>query len=432
MLLRFGFSNFKSFSEYQEFSLIAADALKDNRSFKLAAGNSGHNVLPCVVFYGANASGKSNTLEAFYFFQRFISASHTSNSRKRGIGRPYFKLSSKFKTEPTTMDADFIINGTHFHYGFSIDNQLVREEWLYQFNYGIKKSRVVLLHRQYDEETSETNFSFSKTLKGKNKSISELTRDNALFLATAAQNNHAQLSEIYAYINNAFNFRFKNENSEYHIAEKIDSDSLHEKIRDIISTFDTGVVEIQTSARIPSKQEEQIFNKLALSLTDENTSLDLREYIKNQKQLDIIHQSSEGERVVFKFSEESLGTQSMFGLMTLVVSTLESGGILFIDEMEMSLHTLVTQEIVSLFNSKESNPLGAQLLFSTHETNLLCCNILRRDQIWFTERRKDNSTELYPLTNFTIRMDSDIESGYLEGRFGAIPFMGDINKALGI
>lgn len=435
MLLRMGFSNFKSFFEYQELSLVASEALKDTRSFMMPAGETTFKALPCTAIYGANASGKSNALEALHYFKWFVGNSQSANSERRGIVRPYFRLSPEGKSAPTTIDVDFVMDNTHYHYGFSINDEIIEQEWLYQFNYGKKRSRVVLMHRfRTDESTDTSEYAFSKTLKGKHRSIIDLTRDNALFLSSAAQNNHALFSKIFEYFKKGYKFRFQNNINEPMIAKRIEDDALRQKVRDIIATFDTGVKEIRTQQRKVDGKEIEIIKAInsVFEANDIANRRNIEEIVADSREVRFVHESSDGSEILFKLQDESLGTQSMLGLMSLVILTLESGGVLFIDEIETSLHTLVTREIVTLFNNEEANPNGAQLIFSTHETNLLCCGVLRRDQIWFSERCADSSTEIYPLTDFKIRKESDVENGYLEGRFGAIPFMGDINEALGI
>ena len=128
--------------------------------------------------------------------------------------------------------------------------------------------------------------------------------------------------------------------------------------------------------------------------------------------------------------EESEGTKTLFRMAPSIFQSLNSGGLMVVDELEASLHPLLGLAIIGLFNSPKTNPCHAQILFTTHDTNLLGNTLgdppLRRDQIWFTEKDKDGATRLYPLTDYKPRKSESLERGYLQGRYGAIPYLGDL------
>lgn len=136
-----------------------------------------------------------------------------------------------------------------------------------------------------------------------------------------------------------------------------------------------------------------------------------------------------GSNNYLSLDEESLGTQMIFALIPFIADTINNKKVLIIDELDKSLHPFLVQYIVEMFNSTEFNKTGAQLIFNTHDTNLLDLNILRRDQIWFMEKNNDNGeSDLYPLSDFSVRKLENVEKGYMQGRYGAVPFIkNDLN-----
>ena len=144
----------------------------------------------------------------------------------------------------------------------------------------------------------------------------------------------------------------------------------------------------------------------------------------------MVHRGANQEEAEFPLAEESAGTAALFSLLVPALSALESGGTLFIDELDSSLHPLLALELVRLFNDEKRNPFGAQLIFNTHDTNLLDRSVLRRDQVWFTEKDSTGASHLYSLTDFKPRRNENFKRGYLQGRYGAIPFIENSTFAL--
>lgn len=429
MLIRFGCSNYKSFSEYQEL-LLTASRLKDDQSDLVCSESFNEPLLSSVAIYGANASGKSNMLLALREMIGFVRTSHRGADTE-GIHRDVFKLDETFQNKVTEFDLDFICHDTHYHYGFKFDDECVVEEWLYSYSYVGRKSRKILFHRNVEDKEP---FYFGKTLKGENKVIKELVRPNSLFLSAAAQNNHATLKGIYAYLNTHFRFRFDKEINEHSIADGLENSDDVVQILGFLEKLDVGIKNIEIHRRkIDDEQRE--FMELIRSVIDEKlrANYSANEILKpivptEISGLDLFHESVSGVLIKFSLEEESLGTRTVIALLVPVVQVLRNGGILVVDELESSLHALLTLKILSLFSNKTTNRNGAQLVFSTHETNVLCGDLLRRDQIWFSEKSSAGNTILTPLTDFKLRKDFDIQSGYLEGRFGAIPFYGNLNQ----
>jgi AAA15 family ATPase/GTPase len=320
---------------------------------------------------------------------------------------------------------DFVLGGIHYHYGFKINDKAVMEEWLFSYSYENRKSRKVLFHRNRQEESE---YKFSKYLKGENKVIARLTRDNSLFLSSSAQSNHEFLTDIHAYFLMSFSFRFEQSLSPQTIANDLKNIGAIDQVNQFLKNSGAGIEAISLQVKnpkevIPLNSPEAIgifFNYLF----DDNAS-QLDEF---DDCLELSHKDQNGNLVLFELEEESLGTKAMIALLTPAFKALNQGGIFIVDEIESSLHALLTLQIIKLFNHKETNPNGAQLLFTTHETHILCSNLLRRDQIWFSEKNLNGETVIAPLTDYQLRSTDNIQKGYLEGRFGAIPFLGDIQQ----
>jgi len=421
MLIRFGCANYKSIYSYQEL-LFTASSLKDPQADVLKNLGIPEPVLPSIGIYGANASGKTNMIEALAFLVGFINDSYTQ-AKPNGIKRPIFKLNSNAKVEVSEFDIDFIFADKHYHYGFKINDEVVTEEWLFAYAYDKRKSRKVLFHRSIAEENV---YKFSSHLKGENRLIAKLTRANSLYLSTAAQNNHALLGAIYSYFSSDFFFRFEPALSSATIVQLLQFYGTLEQVSEFIKNAGAGIKAIRLEIKESDNTELNFLNDRKDSSLGH--SLDWESFFKDDDAIELVHQGQNGDFVPFELEEESLGTKAMVALLAPAFKVLNQGGVFIVDEIESSLHVLLTIQIIKLFNRKETNPKGAQLLFTTHETHILCSNILRRDQIWFSEKAPDGATVIAPLTDYQLRGTDNIQKGYLEGRFGAIPFLGDMQQ----
>ena len=214
-------------------------------------------------------------------------------------------------------------------------------------------------------------------------------------------------------------------------------------IIDFISRADTGISDAKVSSIRVAPQEDQecnaaiFFSDIVTEDLDSSSSDIEKEEIRKKfdeaqlfarKQVRLGHQTSEGEPAYLPWKDESAGTRKLMGLLVRAGDVLASGDVLVIDEMNSSLHTLLVLRLLELFKSPTLNPNGAQLLFTTHDTNILCSGMLRRDEIYFTEKNKSGETIVFQLADFPVRKDDNFEKGYLKGKFGAIPFFGDMSS----
>lgn len=283
-----------------------------------------------------------------------------------------------------------------YRYGFEADNSSVHSEWLYQKANKKRAKEVELFYREKDSFDIHTKFAVGKELAGK-----RMVRANALLLSVAAQFNDPTAVEIMKWLNDTTIISGSNDEKIWNTAT-IQLDDIRMKQR---------IVEFSRYADLGIENIEKIDN----TIVSMHTQYD--------------DEGNEVKAVTFPFRKnESEGTIKYFSLAYPIIDALDNGKRLIIDEFDSKMHPLLTCRIITLFNSKETNPKNAQLIFTTHDTNLLSANIFRRDQIWFTQKDRYGATELYSLAEYKVRNDASFEKDYLSGKYGAIPIVGDLTR----
>ena len=430
MLIEFKVSNFLSFKEEIRFSL-ASSSLKDKKVSDESVlfhpyDNNKFTLLKSAAVYGANASGKSNLVKAMIFFKKFILSSSTSTQIEEPIDVVNFKLSTESEKESSVFDIIFLTQNRQFRYGFSVNPLRVDAEWLYMKELKPKAREKEIFFRTYDGYEVNDIFQIGKDLVEK-----KMVRSNALLLSTAAQFNEPIATEIFHWLS-TFNLVSGNRDGQYspYTAWKLQDPVAKARILDFTKFADLGIDDIQlvqeagleTKFKGTNPQSELALTKL---LVEKNNNSLFSFHQKFDKDL------NEKELVQFLFSQsESEGTMKYFGLAGPIIDTLDNGKILVIDELDSKLHPLLTQKIISLFNSRETNPKNAQLVFTTHDTNLLSAHIFRRDQIWFTQKDRYGASTLYSLAEYIlpVRNDASFEKDYLAGKYGAVPSFKNFKK----
>lgn len=412
MLLRFAVANHLSIREKQELS-FAASSLRDRRDGLISCSNvASGSVLPALVIYGANASGKSNIVDAVATMKKFVLWSHTKGEPGEGVPRVAFKLDPACSQAPSMFEIDFTIEDVRYHYGFEATDEAFVSEWLYVYPSS---------HRRMMFERHDAEFSFGRELKGQNKNIADMTRPNSLFLSAAAQNGHERLSKIYEYFKSIDVVR------SIHIrggeaSARLRGGALDSRVIEFLTSIDTGVVDYRKKKiEIPEDARElqrELLAAIEKFSGSEKIGLDQE---NEHVAIELAHRSRGGESVYLDLDSESAGTRRLLIVLSLAYQALDEGLILCIDEVDASLHTFASEALLKLFCLPEINRRGAQLIATTHDTNLMRSSVLRRDQLWFTEKTSEGSTEIYPLTDIRTRKGDNIELGYLQGRFGALP-----------
>ena len=419
MLLRFGVSNHLSIRDYQELSLSASSLKGREAGLIECATAPGGRVLPAAVIYGANASGKSNLIDAISTMRGMVLFSQTNWEPGGGVPRHPFRLDEGGPQAPSRFDIDFLINGVRHHYGFEASDSAFESEWLYAFP---KSHRQVLFERTGDE------FHFGRGLKGQNKVIAGLTRPNSLFVSAAAQNGHEQISKVFGYFS-SLRAIWRIDVPEEAISSRLAEETLDDRVIDFLEKIDTGVINYRLSESELSEEMQGIQRELFTFFKKMGGSEPPKVKDKHVT-VELGHRGRGGEPFYLELDSESAGTRRLLVVLDLVFHALDEGTPLFIDELDASLHTQAAEEVLKLFCSRETNPKGAQLIATTHDTNLLASSLLRRDEVWFTEKDIEGATRLYPLTDIRTRKGDNIEKGYLQGRYGGVPFI-DTFTALG-
>ena len=412
MLLRFAVENHLSIRERQELS-FAASSLKDRSDGLLSCDAvSGGAVVPAVVIYGANASGKTNFMNAVSAMKRLVLLSQTKGEPGGGVPRHRFLLDPGFSEKPSCFEIDFVLDGMRYHYGFETTDDAFTSEWLYE----IPKAH----HRKLYERKGQ-NFAFGRSLKGQNRNIAGLNRSNSLFLSAAAQNNHEYLSRIYKYFRDIL-FSGSIDVQELEVYRQFIREGLDQRIIEFLKSINTGVIGFR-ERDIEMFEESQAFQREFLDLAEKFLGAKIKREMEEVKcaKIELAHRGKNGEIAHLDFDRESAGTRRLMIILAQVFRALDRGLPVFIDELDVSLHTYVGKSIIRLFCSPKVNRNGAQLIATTHDTNLMDTDMLRRDQLWFAEKNTEGATEIYPLTDIRTRKGDNVELGYLQGRYGAVP-----------
>lgn len=405
MLLQFSVKNFRTFKDKATLSLIASNYDKDTRAHDNIVINDyfGLRLLKSAVIYGANASGKSKLLDAFAFMRNFIINSSKESQKGEVINIEPYRLDQKSKDEPTEFEIVFLHNKTLFRYGFEATKESIISEWFY---YKPKTKEVELFYREGNEyKIHSKNFS-----KGDTVVKEGLVRDNALLVSVAAQFNEKNAIEVLAWFekNRIISGLYEGEYRD-NTVNKLSNQLNKDKVLRFLKAADIGIEDLEILTINSGPFKESPFSTV---LIIKNTYDD-----KNKT----------GTTPFFLSLDESEGTRKYFYILGPVIDALEDGGILVVDELDSKLHPNLVCKIVSLFNSKEFNKHNAQLIFNTHDTNLLSSGLFRRDQIWFTNKNKFGEAKLYSLADFKsgeVRKTESFEENYIRGKYGAVPFLG--------
>jgi len=417
MLVSFKIKNFKSYKDLKKFSMETTKLknLQDTNTFAI---NDNISLLKSAVIYGANASGKSSLLSAMNNMKQIIKNSMNIETIKR-YPKQTFLLNTKTEDAPNIFEIEFIIGDKIYHYSFAIYFKgKIKTEWLKQKKIAPRARWIELFKREEQNIKIHDQFEEGLNLEAK-------TRENALFLSVVAQFNGQISLEILKWFNQ-FNILSNIESDEFkHESFDMLKNKEHkDKIVNFIKSADIGISDI--------KIKKNTFNDLNLN----NSSLkDLPDFFLdelkengfttiNTEHIQYNEDNSFSQFKLFDLDLESDGTQKLLALSGPIIKALTKGEVLIVDELDNSLHTELLKAIVMLFNSKETNPNNAQLIFTTHDTNLLNQKFFRRDQIWFTEKDIYGATDLYSLVEYgkgKTRDDLELAKNYLKGKFGAIP-----------
>ncbi|QWF69715.1 AAA family ATPase [Methylomonas paludis] len=415
MLLEFRVRNFRSIRDEIIVSFIASNDKKlAETNLTSTSLKSLSYVVRSAVIYGPNASGKSTILQALNYMRSVVSESATSMQSGQHFNVQPFRLDSSCVTMPTEFEITFLLYGIRYQYGFSLTPEKIIDEWLLVYRAAKPQQ---WFNRHYDESTQNSVYEFSSHLSGPRKVWQKTTRSNALFLSTAAQFNSLLILPVYRWIveqlvplNTGFNL------SADLTTALLQSDIGKREICEFLASADISISEIFS---VPRQGYRQLilFSPEGPHITSEENEIIIPQFV---------HKTEKGS-ATFELHEESIGTQHLYALAAPILDALRYGKLIIVDELDSSLHPLMVRKLVRMFHDTKINKLGAQLLFTTHDTSLLDRALFRSDQIWFTEKDQNQATNLYPLTDFSPRENEAWERGYLIGRYGAVPFFNESN-----
>lgn len=431
MLLNFRVANYRSLKDEQELSLLIGPRRVQAEALETSDGAQSWDPTVGTVagIYGANASGKSNVLNALIFMRRAVINSHQRWAADGGVPSEPFLLDPASQALPSLFEVNIRLGKVRYQYGFRLTQKEIVGEWLYAYP---GPRRQIWFERDI---TADEEYYFGKSLTGRNRTIADLTRSNSLFLSSAAANNHRQLYRIYLWFLRGLRSASPDDREPrtQYTLEHLSDERRAREIAEMMQFADLGITDVRVRhEELPEELRERALNlfRAAVNLTRAtDTEKDAVRMMKNLGlQVEFLHRvGDDSEPVDISLQMESLGTQVWFALVGVLLRTIAYGDTLLIDELDASLHPQLSAEILKMFRDPEKNPKQAQLIFTTHDTALLGTLLdereLHRDQIWFTEKRRDGSTVLYPLTDFSPRASENFERGYLQGRYGAVPVL---------
>ncbi len=425
MLFSFTIGNYRSFSARKTLSLYPA-AIKEFPQNLIRKG--GHVVLSSAALYGANSSGKSNLLRGISMMKRIVLESFDQRSVTE-IPYDPFLLNTANAQQPTFFEAEFWVGTIKYRYGFEADRQSIKSEWLFECPKRNEKPLFIRIPEGIEV--------MPQYVEG--RGLEEKTRDNALFLSVVDQFNGRIAATVMAWFRN-LNIISGLSHDDYReiTFSMLDKPETNELLAKYYAQLDLGFERI--------RMEKKAFppNELPLDLPEDLLKQFIADYegaiVANLRTVHKVfdqHKRQIGETEFEARRQESSGTNKLIDLSGPIFHTLKEGGILVADELDAKLHPLLTRSIVRLFQDAEINRNGAQLIFASHDTNLLSMCDLRRDQIYFVEKNQVGASDLFALVEYNepgkgkVRKDRSYEKDYLSGRYGAIPYFGNFTSPLG-
>ncbi|MEH1887980.1 MAG: ATP-binding protein [Nostoc sp.] len=419
MLVDFTVENYRSIKEPVTLSAVAQKQSdrQTSQSSKRKRVKSDHEItpgyhvegweielLPVLAIFGANASGKSNVIQALdYLLLIMVYGTQEAVTMQRILKYATlnpFKLDSISIHNATKFELRTIFNNAIYTYSLALNqNHVLLEKLDYALN-TTKRSRR-LFSRQWNNSNKKFIWKTGGNFAGAHNQLQDNFKENELFLTTLLK---LKIDKIQSFLDGLIT-----------VSHGISLGS-----KDLFLALITGTQNISLSNKL---LEETL--KIVQKFDTRLSRIELQKKSNERIGYNIyaVHNTNDGNEIHWLLDEESLGTQHLFQLAFRIVFSLEIGGLAIVDELGTNIHPNIVRSIIKIFQNPKTNPRNAQLILTSHDNTLQRNNLLRRDQIWFTQKRSDQSTELYPLTDFHVRNDLAIDKAYLDGRFGAVPFL---------
>ncbi|OGQ97434.1 MAG: RloA protein [Deltaproteobacteria bacterium RIFOXYD12_FULL_57_12] len=416
MLIEFSVANFRSFWEPRKLSLTATpqkDLLESNTFESPVSGLP--RLLRSAVVYGPNAGGKSNFIRAMWFVKQFVVSSAKEHQEGEGIAVNPFLFNQLGASHPSEFEVQFIQEGVRYQYGFAATKERVTNEWLIAYPGGRAQR---WFERTFQPESNDYQWYFGSRFIGRKKQWQEMTRNNALFLSTAIQWNSEQLKPVFTWFQRLYIIGHGTLIDPGFSIKLCQNDEKKKRILAFMNEADISISDILMETKEFSV--EDLPSDMPEALKD-----DIRQKMDGKKMMRVgfLHPvKGEESPVILPLEEESDGTRKLFAYAGPWLDILTQGRILFADELDTSLHPKIMRFLLSMFHNNKTNQANGQLIFTTHDTSLLDQDLVRRDQVWFVDKDQANASQLYPLTDFKPRAGEALQKGYLNGRYGALPY----------
>lgn len=422
MLIEFKFQNFRSFRDETVLSLEATGL----SSFKNSLIKHGtKKLLPGVAIYGKNGGGKSNVIRAFWLAVQFVKNAQRTQHENSEIPVNPFALNDYSRNEPTTFEFIYTLDDVLYVYGFSATKEKIISEYLYHSPNGQK---ALVFSREYQ------NFNFTnKAEKARRTLISEAVAENQLFFSIACTMNDSDCVKAMRWFREFVYFSRDYTDVSTQLFENIDDKNIINAITTYAKNADVGILDMNFEYKskdisFPEDLPEGVkgalitlLSNLSASANESETKLKMGEIIASSFHQGI-RKDGKNETYPLDVSDESDGTRKLMALAPAIETVLQKGGILMVDEIERKLHPNLVKYILSKFQSKKTNPNGAQIVFTTHSTELMNLDVLRKDQIYFVDKDIiEGVSELYSISEFSTKTTENIRKGYIMGKYGATP-----------
>jgi AAA15 family ATPase/GTPase len=442
MLIRFAIKNLFSFKEETEFNLLPSKA---KRLSHHKYSKCGIEILKLSALYGANGSGKSNLFRSISLLKMMVLKGSIPNS----LTSQKFKLSESSQTEPVELAIEFFANNAIYYYAIAINDGIVVDEYFSSNN--AQQEDEMIFHRKYEKGKTSVTFFNEFEVDKENLTLKKIIETDLLkpnqplfsLLNTISNTAFIDIKVAHSWFEQGLIIIYPETKATGLVLEIESKEGFKEFANELMCSFNTGI----TNLKVDVKSVEEFFGKDNQKEVDEikaelknnpEKKIGLMTNAKTSEEVVVVnddgkilakrllfeHKGDKNQNVEFRFDEESDGTKRLLEYLPAFSSVIQDSPTFIIDEIERSIHPLIIKEIVSKFSKDEST--NGQLIFSTHESNLLDQEIFRTDEIWFTEKSLLGSTKLYSLSDFKEHSTIDIRKGYLNGRYGAIPFLGNL------
>ncbi len=423
MLIDFRLTNYRSFSESQTLSMVASAGKEHEHTHLFASGVSvAPRLLRSAIVYGPNAGGKTNLVRAFQFMQSMVAQSATLVQEGQALNVQPFLFNPGERSQPTTFEVNFIEDSedgpVRYQYGFSLTAERIVAEWLYAAPKGRNKP---MFQREFDTETGKYTWEWGASFLGRKDVWRDKTRANGLFLSTAVLLNNEQLRPVFNWFQNRLAIiRADDLINLEHTLGLCATESGKAELMSFFKNADISITDVALEKQ-PIKRTTFGFDPATGPLPPSTTDDEITK-------IHFKHRSRDGQNEIeLGMEDESSGTQKLFALAGPWLDVMRKRRVLVVDELDRSLHPLICRYLIGRFNNDQTNPLNAQLIATTHDTSLLDRHLLRRDQVWFVEKNQQEASRMYSLDEFSPRKEESLERGYLHGRYGALPIVGNLN-----